>query len=82
MVETSPVEVYPTAVTGNVINVNAAWPMERVNIVSSGGSQVFAKDLNGQMHFVPVAIRSLSRGMYWITFYGSGWQSTSKFLVP
>jgi hypothetical protein len=81
-VEISPVEVYPTAVTGNVINVNAAWPIERVNIVSSGGSQVFAKDLNGQMHFVPVAIPSLSRGMYWITFYGSGWQSTSKFLVP
>jgi hypothetical protein len=81
-VDISPVEVYPTVVTGNVINANASWPVERINIVSSGGSQVYAKDINGQSNFIPVAIPQLSKGMYWITFYGSDWKTTSKFLVP
>lgn len=76
-----PVKIYPTNVTGNVINANAGFPIERVIIVSSDGQQMFAKDLNGVRDFIPINIPSLNRGMYFIIFYGSGWKSTEKFVV-
>ena len=75
------VKVYPTAVTGNIINADAAFPVERITVVSTDGRQVFAKDLNGASDFIPITIPSLTRGMYFITFYGNGWKSTSKFVV-
>lgn len=81
-IDRSPVQVYPTIVTGNIVNVNAVWPVERINISSMDGVQVFAKDVNGQNNFIPVAIPSLSKGVYFITFYGNGWNTTSKFLIP
>jgi len=75
------VKVYPTVVSGNAINADAAFPVERISIVSTDGRQVFAKDLNGASDFIPLTIPYLSRGMYFITFFGNGWKSTSKFLV-
>ena len=76
-----PVKIYPVNVTGNVINANAELPVERVLIVSADGFQVFAKDLNGQRDYIPIAIPSLKKGIYLITFYGNGWQNTSRFLI-
>jgi hypothetical protein len=76
-----PVKVYPTVVTGNVINLNADFSIERVAIVSSEGLQVFAKDLNGVRDFIPITIPSLNKGVYLITFYGNGWKNTQKFIV-
>lgn len=77
----SPVEVYPTVVTGNVVNVNAAFPVERINIASADGQQMFAKDLHGERDFIRINIPSLNKGLYLITFYGNGWKSTSKFMI-
>ena len=78
----SPVKVYPTTVTGNVVNVNADFPVRRINIFALDGNQVFAKDVNGQRDFIPVAIPSLGKGMYMMSFIGDGWQKTEKIVVP
>jgi hypothetical protein len=77
----SPVSFYPTIVTGNTINLNATWPVERMVIVSTNGSQVFAKDLNGETQRIPVVIPSLGKGIYFMSFYGTGWKTTEKFIV-
>lgn len=77
----APVKIYPTIVTGDVVNINAAFPIERVTIVSGDAKQVFAKELNGSTDFIPLVIPSLNRGMYWITFYGNGWQNTQQFVI-
>lgn len=77
----APVEIYPTIVTGEVVNLNAHLPVERVTIVSGDAKQVFAKDLNGERDFIPLAIPALGSGMYFITFYGNGWQHTARFIV-
>jgi len=76
-----PVEIFPTIVTGDVVKVNASFPVERVAIVAGDARQVFAKDLNGVRDFIPIVIPSLNRGTYWMTFYGNGWQYTEKFIV-
>jgi len=77
----APVTIYPTIVQGEVVNVNAHFPVERITIVAGDSRQVFAKDLNGVSNFIPIVIPGLNRGMYWMTFYGNGWQHTEKFIV-
>ncbi len=78
----SPVTVYPTVVSGNMLNVNADWPVRQINIFSADGAMVFSKNINGQRDFIPVAIPSLGKGAYWVTFYGSTWKSSTKVIVP
>lgn len=80
--DVSPVKIYPTIVAGSVVNVNAGLPVERITVTSADGGQMFAKDLNGVRDFIPVALPSLSKGMYWMTFYGDNWKSTTKFIIP
>lgn len=80
-VDVLPVKIYPTVITGNIVNANAGLPVERVSIASIDGTQVFAKDMNGVSDFISIAIPSLHRGMYLITFYGNGWMNTQKFII-
>ena len=77
----APVKIYPTVITTNSIRMNAHWPVERINIYSSSGQQVFSKDVGGQRDFMEVAIPNLAKGMYYMNFYGVGWKSTDKFVV-
>ncbi len=80
-ISVEPVQIQKNVVSGNVVNVNAQFPVERVTITSSEGFQQFAKDINGQRDFIPIAIPSLNRGVYFITFFGNGWKSTSRIVV-
>jgi len=77
----SPVQLQTNIVSGNVINATAQFPVERVSVVSGDGVQLFTKDINGVRDFIPVALPSLKRGIYFITFYGTGWKSTSRFMI-
>lgn len=76
-----PVTIYPTVVTGNILNANTYFPVERIAIVSMDGQEVFAKDMNGVTEFMKINIPSLNKGWYIVTFYGNGWKTTSKFMI-
>jgi hypothetical protein len=78
-VNVPPVQIYTTNVKGHVINARVQFPVERVIIVSAGGVPVLTKDINGATDFIPIDIPSLKEGMYFITFYGNDWKSTSQF---
>jgi hypothetical protein len=80
--ERSPVRINSNLITGNMINLNAAWPVERAQVISGDGNVVFQKELNGQRDFIPMAVPSLAKGMYFVAFYGNGWKSTEKIVVP
>jgi hypothetical protein len=77
----SNVEMYPTIVTTNTITVNAFLPVERINILSTMGTQVFAKDIGGRSGTLSMVIPSLSSGTYYIVFYGNNWKDTKKFMI-
>jgi hypothetical protein len=81
-VSISPVQMYPTIIHGNTININAFLPVEKIIISSGTGARVYAKDINGQRDLIPIVIPSFGKGIYWITFYGKGWKTTEKFIVP
>lgn len=78
----APLRLYPNTITTNTLNVNSNWAIRRLGIFSLDGNQVFAKDLNGQRDYIPVAIPSLAKGMYLVNFIGDGWTYTEKILVP
>jgi hypothetical protein len=77
----SPVRIFPTIVEGSVVNVVAAFPVERVNIVSTNGQQVFAQDMGGISGSTHVTLPALNAGTYLMTSYGNGWKSTSKIII-
>lgn len=77
----SPVRFYPTIVTGNSLNVESWFPLERISIISTNGAPVFSKELNGQYGNIPLVTTTLSRGMYIIHFIGKGWQTSEKLIV-
>ena len=80
-IDIPPVTIYPTAIEGNIINVNAVFPVERINILSTDGRQVFAQDMGGVSGYSRVTIPPLSKGMYLLISYGNGWTNTSKIIV-
>jgi hypothetical protein len=77
----SPVRLYPTVITGNTINIDTQWPLEKMTIVNSAGAQVYSKDLNGQSSYIPVVIPTMGRGIYFVTLYGRDWHITEKMVV-
>jgi hypothetical protein len=79
---TSPVKIYPTIVTGSHVNLNAAWPVERISITRQDGSIAFVKDINGQKDYISVNIPALGTGMYFLTCFGNKWVTTDKILIP
>lgn len=79
--EIPPVSIYPTVVRGDVINVNAGLPVQRAAVISSDGRQVYVKEMGGVNGRTTLVIPPLEKGIYWITFYGNGWKSTTKFVM-
>jgi hypothetical protein len=78
-----PVRIFPNTVTGSTVNYIADWPIERIVITSGSGTQVVAKEINGQGDYSSITLpATLGKGMYWMTFYGKDWKTTSKFFVP
>lgn len=77
----SPIQLYPTAIKGNMVNINASFPVESAKITSLDGSQVFQKNIGGVSGYIPIAIPTVGKGMYFMTFYGNGWQATEKILI-
>jgi len=78
----SPVKVYPTIISGNHVNINAALPVERITLTGQDGSVAFIKDLNGQKDYISLNIPALGKGMYFLTCFGNKWTTTDKLLIP
>jgi hypothetical protein len=77
----SPIALNTNMIRGNMVNVNAQLPVEKVVIRSADGTVVFEKSINGAKDFIPLAIPSLNKGVYFITFTGKQWISTDKLFV-
>ncbi len=79
--EDNPVRLQSTTVRENVVNIIAAKPVQRINVYSRDGAQVYARDIGGQKDFISTTLPDLGKGMYFITFYGDGWKNSQKINV-
>jgi hypothetical protein len=80
--DVSPVKIYPTIITGNQVNINAAFPIERITVVSISGQQVYTQDVSGRTDYMTVTLPSLGKGIYIVNFSGQGWKWSDKIIVP
>jgi hypothetical protein len=80
--EAEPVKIYPTLITGHTVNVIADFPVEKIIVVSGSGQQVYTQDVNGKSASMAIAIPKLGKGIYFMSFQGQGWRSTSRFIIP
>ena len=78
----SPVKIFPTIIQGNQLNIQAQWPVEKIDITNTSGQLLLSKNVNGQKDYMTLTVPTFSKGMYLITFYGQYWKTTSKFIVP
>jgi hypothetical protein len=77
------VRVYPTIITEKLLHATAALPVDQITINSGSGQQIFTQYVGGKGNYLSIPMpSSLTSGMYWITFAGRGWQTTSKFIIP
>ena len=80
-IDARPVLLYPTIIENNTVNLQMYLPVHRINIISTDGKQIMQKDIGGTSGFTQLSVPQLSKGIYMITFYGNGWQSTEKFMI-
>jgi hypothetical protein len=78
----SPVKIFPTIIEGNELRIQADWPVEKILVVNSSGQLVFSKDVGGLRDFMTVTVPAFGKGIYFITFHGRHWKTTSRFIVP
>lgn len=79
--EISPIKIYPTEITGNTITIVAHFPVEQIQVYNSSGQQVYTKAVGGKSDEITVVVPTLSRGIYFMTFYGKNWKTTEQFIV-
>jgi len=77
----SPVQIQNNVITGHVVNLVAQFPVEKVIVTSGDGIQQFGRDINGLRDFISLTIPPLKPGIYFMTFYGNGWNSTSSLVI-
>ena len=73
--------LYPTLVEGNTVNLRLDVPVERLVVIATDGREIFSKQMGGIIGSTQVVIPPISRGTYFMVFYGAGWRTTERFVV-
>ena len=77
-----PVKVYPTIIETNVVNLQIYFPVQRINVVSPDGRQIYTRDMAGFMGNTSIILpASLPQGIYFVSFYGDGWKNTQRIVI-
>ena len=80
-VDISPVELYPTIITGNTLNARSFLPVERITVISRRGDQVYMKEMGGVMESMTIVLPTLAPGVYFAVFQGMNWKQTRRFVI-
>lgn len=73
--------VYPTVITNGQVSINASEGIEQLEIFSTNGARVYAKNLNGQSGFLSISLPGLAKGMYLLQLNGKTFKETSKIII-
>ena len=79
--KTSAVLVYPTMVEGNTVNLRMDLPVLKISVLTLDGKEIFSKQMGGLIGTTQVVIPPITRGTYFMVFYGNGWKKAEKFVL-
>jgi glucose/arabinose dehydrogenase len=77
----SPLIVYPTVINNNILNIVSAEPIAQLDLYSTDGRRVFARNVNGQTGYFSVPLPSLTKGIYFLRLAGRDFQKTEKIII-
>jgi hypothetical protein len=75
------VKIFPTIISGSTVSATSYFPVERVMVFNGSGQQVYSQDIGGRSDLLNIPLPALSKGMYFMVFYGRDWKTTEKFIV-
>jgi glucose/arabinose dehydrogenase len=79
--EDAVIKVFPTLLTGHLLQVVAEKEVTGIKIMDSNGRVVLAKQMNGQQGFFTVSLPELSRGLYWVRVETRSGNETVKIVI-
>jgi hypothetical protein len=75
------IKVFPTMLSGNVLQVVAEKEVTGMKIMDSNGRLVMVKQMNRLQGYFTVSIPALSRGIYWVQIQTESGNKTAKIIV-
>jgi glucose/arabinose dehydrogenase len=79
--DNTPIIVYPTVITNNMMNIVSVNPITQLDLYSTDGRRVFGKNVNGQTGYFSVALPSLTKGIYYLQLSGKELRQTEKIII-
>jgi glucose/arabinose dehydrogenase len=73
--------VYPTIITSGPVNITAASPIEKVEIMNISGQKVVVRNMNNANGFFQVPLPSLPKGIYYIQLSSKDYHQTEKIII-
>jgi len=74
-------EVYPTLITSGLISINAASPVQRVDLITTSGQRVLSRTMSGATGYFQLPLPSVPRGVYYLQIAGKDFHQTDKIIV-
>jgi glucose/arabinose dehydrogenase len=75
------VEVFPTLIVSGIVNINAASPVDRIDILNTNGQRMLTKSLNNITGYLQIVLPSLPKGVYYMQMRGKDFHQTEKIIV-
>ncbi len=79
--EKTGIEVFPTIITSGLVNINAASPVERIEIINTSGQRVLSKAMNNVTGYFQISLPSMPKGVYYMQATGRDFHQTEKIVV-
>jgi glucose/arabinose dehydrogenase len=79
--EKTGVEVYPTFITSGMVNIVAASPVEKIEIININGQKVVSKNMSNVTGFFRIPLPLASKGVYYMQVAGKDFHQTEKIIV-
>jgi glucose/arabinose dehydrogenase len=78
---TGDINVYPTILQNNILNVNSNTSIEQLSIYDITGKQVYTNALNGRQGYFFIQLPNIAGGMYFVTLRGKEYTKTTRIVV-
>lgn len=75
------IKVYPTVITNRILQVNSDLNIEKINIYTADGKQVFVKNVNNVNGYFSVPLPYLQKGIYIVRLISKGNEKNQRVII-
>lgn len=75
------IKIYTTLLQNNRLELNASVPVEKINVFTLDGKEMFNSSFNGRQGYFSVQLPNLTRGIYFVRILGKDYNKTEKIII-